>query len=517
MAKMRSGFKGFILVLILGVGAFAAYRYFGPEKIAKAVAPEGKGAAGTVPASQRVTEQEPVKVCINLWGGFAGGVYMNGGFEPRKDSRFYRDYGLAVKFIRMDDPTQVRPAWRRGECDLMWATVEGISVFVNELMDEEPKVAFFIDWSRGGDLMLAVRDIRTVADLKGRSVIFAGGGAPSHSLLLWLLDAGSLRFGDINPISVSDALKAAEEFKSGNGDAVVLWSPDDGPCMEAVPGSHILKSTREASHIIADTFIIKRNVLDERFGEIAKLVEGWLVGNAEINTSSSAKAEAVRVMTASFGDVDEAFMTIAVNNARLVTYGDNTQFFNLKGTYRGVTGEDLYSRTAELYRQVGEIKGTIPAWRSLMDARILRQINLTGSQHAAEEVAFEKPTPEQASAPALATKGITVNFALNSSVLDNNAKNVIDREVVDIAKGFGFNRFRVEGNTDSTGSREYNVRLSRDRAKAMVDYIVRTYNLDPDKFVWVGNGPDKPVPGCEANDTEMCRAKNRRADFEVLQ
>jgi len=32
----------------------------------------------------------------------------------------------------------------------------------------------------------------------------------------------------------------------------------------------------------------------------------------------------------------------------------------------------------------------------------------------------------------------------------------------------------------------------------------------------VGNGADKPVPGCEANDTEECRAKNRRTEFSLL-
>ena len=74
-------------------------------------------------------------------------------------------------------------------------------------------------------------------------------------------------------------------------------------------------------------------------------------------------------------------------------------------------------------------------------------------------------------------------------------------------------RIRIEGNTDITGSRDLNVKLSKERAQAVADYLVSEYNFDPNRFVIVGNGPDKPIA---SNDTEAGRAKNRRTDFEFL-
>jgi NitT/TauT family transport system substrate-binding protein len=58
-----------------------------------------------------------------------------------------------------------------------------------------------------------------------------------------------------------------------------------------------------------------------------------------------------------------------------------------------------------------------------------------------------------------------------------------------------------------------NVNLSQKRAQAVVDFMVSNYGFPRDKFIVVGNGPDKPVA---TNDSEAGRAKNRRTDFEVL-
>ena len=58
--------------------------------------------------------------------------------------------------------------------------------------------------------------------------------------------------------------------------------------------------------------------------------------------------------------------------------------------------------------------------------------------------------------------------------------------------------------------------LSRKRAQAVADYLAKQYGLDRNRFIIIGNGPDKPVPGCEGNQNEDCKAKNRRTDFQLV-
>ena len=99
-----------------------------------------------------------------------------------------------------------------------------------------------------------------------------------------------------------------------------------------------------------------------------------------------------------------------------------------------------------------------------------------------------------------------------SSTLDENAKAVLETQVVDLAATFGSAYLRIAGNTDNVGSRDANVRLSRARADAVARSWSRRAST-ANKFEVVGNGPDKPVA---SNDTDEGRAKNRRTDFEVV-
>jgi outer membrane protein OmpA-like peptidoglycan-associated protein len=72
---------------------------------------------------------------------------------------------------------------------------------------------------------------------------------------------------------------------------------------------------------------------------------------------------------------------------------------------------------------------------------------------------------------------------------------------------------RVEGHTDSRGERAYNVKLSANRARAVVDALVKR-GVKAERLKSQGFGPDKPV---DTNDTDEGRAKNRRTDFYVVQ
>jgi len=81
----------------------------------------------------------------------------------------------------------------------------------------------------------------------------------------------------------------AEYFKAGRVDAAVVWSPDDEDLVQNVPGSSILRNTKSASHIIADGFFVKEEYLTQNREMLKKLVEGWLIGAVEINSSPEAK------------------------------------------------------------------------------------------------------------------------------------------------------------------------------------------------------------------------------------
>lgn len=68
----------------------------------------------------------------------------------------------------------------------------------------------------------------------------------------------------------------------------------------------------------------------------------------------------------------------------------------------------------------------------------------------------------------------------------------------------------VVGHTDSTGSFDHNMDLSRRRAEATVKALVSEYGIDPKRLRPYGVGPLAPLA---SNDTDDGRAKNRRVEL----
>jgi NitT/TauT family transport system substrate-binding protein len=502
--KLTPFSKLLITLLIVGGIGYGLYRISESpelkEKISTDAKPTGK--------------DKVVNIGVVTWGGYAGGQYFNEGFKPNRNSRYFREYGFQVNFEVIDDFDASREAFKNGNIDLLWATIDALPTEMEGLSQFDPQVVFQADWSRGGDAIVVRRGINTVSDLKGKNVAVAPM-TPSHSFLLWLLEAGDLQLSDISLVEVPSAIDAADAFKSQSVDAAVVWSPDDKDCVTKVAGSRVLQSTRNASHIIADVFIAKKQFIQNNRELVRQLYEGWMTGAAELNQYPDNRTKAAQILAAGLNQPED-FCLDAINNVRLATHGDNLNFFGLNRDYTGVTGEELYNRMRLKYEEVGYNTANARSWR-LLATDIVGSVQLTGSMHASEvQKAFSSASEQDADAEAISSKKISINFRTGEYLLDENAKQIIDIQFTPIAKAFSNARIRIEGNTDNVGSRELNLSLSKRRAQSVADYLVAEHNMPANRFVIVGNGPDKPVAGCETNNTEDCRARNRRTDFEII-
>lgn len=74
-------------------------------------------------------------------------------------------------------------------------------------------------------------------------------------------------------------------------------------------------------------------------------------------------------------------------------------------------------------------------------------------------------------------------------------------------------KIEISGHTDNTGSPVINARISTDRARAVVDYIVNK-GIDRTRLSYKGFGSEQPVAD---NSTTDGRSKNRRVEFKVLE
>lgn len=513
MARLKSPIR-FALFIVVAIAVIFGIKAFSGTSIGQKAVAAAKGTAVTTgDLPKTVGGKDAVNVCVVTWGGYAGGQYFNGGFKASEESRYFKEYGLPVNFVLIDDYAASRDAWKADQCHLLWNTADAFPVEAASLAEYQPQIVFQSDWSRGGDVLIGRAGIRSVKDLRGKRVAFLEG-SPSHSFLLKTLEAGAMSQADIIPVTTPSAPDAAKVFKNGEADAAVVWSPDDQDLIASVDGARVLASTKQAANIIADIFYAKKAYVDSHQQELKALVEGWLRGAAEINTSEDAKNEAVRILAAGLNQPDD-FIRTAINNVRLTTYGDNVNFFALKGTSPGVTtGQYLYDDMGKKYRNVKLVMGNLPAWREVANLSVLRAISLSGQEHEAEGMLqFAKADRSIERAEALAVKPVAIEFPTGSATLSEDAQYELDAQVASIVKGFTGARIRVEGNTDNTGSDAVNIPLSRQRARSVVEYLVTKYGYDRNRFIVVGNGSTNPVA---AGNSPEARARNRRTDVQVI-
>jgi len=102
--------------------------------------------------------------------------------------------------------------------------------------------------------------------------------------------------------------------------------------------------------------------------------------------------------------------------------------------------------------------------------------------------------------------------------LTQKSKKIIDTEMVPFIENNGSAYIEISGNTDSIGSRDANMSLSRARAKVVTDYLVSEWEMSRSRFSVVGNGPDHPICRENADGTPIdeCRALNRSTRVSVL-
>jgi OmpA-OmpF porin, OOP family len=100
-----------------------------------------------------------------------------------------------------------------------------------------------------------------------------------------------------------------------------------------------------------------------------------------------------------------------------------------------------------------------------------------------------------------------VNFKTASAELLEESYYVLEN-VFNSLEAFSSVKIEIAGHTDNQGGDSYNMALSYDRAKTVMNYLVQR-GISPDRIVAKGYGKTRPIA---PNDTPEGRAKNRRVE-----
>ncbi len=455
----------------------------------------------------------PLVVAINTWAGHAPGIVANGGLDPGAASSLYKkQFGLDVKFVLLEDPAAKLAAFRNGDVDIMWNTVDNWAREASILAEQNQKARSVImqDWSRGGDGIVSLNTIKSIEGLKGKKIACTQF-TPSHFLLLYLLSQSGLSSEDRaavekNIIFTQDAPAAAAMFKAKQVDAAVTWEPDlSGAVTARESEAHVLVSTTAATNIIADTLVARQDIIDSAPETVRDFVHGWFEG-IEMMRKDPASSYAV---VGKALKLDNETVSGMLSGLKLTAFADNAQFYGLTGGRAHY--ETLFETAFVIWRKKGLVTRAVSA-KDWADTRFIAALAPAYPGEKVEEakVAAKAPSSQDR---AIINKQIDIHFTPGSDQIMPGSFFVLDA-LGDTMTSFGATYLRVEGNTDSTGAASANMTLSERRALAVKTYILKNFpNIEAARFQTIGRGSSQPVA---SNDSEAGRQLNRRTEIKVV-
>jgi NitT/TauT family transport system substrate-binding protein len=535
--------KLFITVVILAVVGYAVYHYKGGDVRKWATGNANSG--GVKPSSDGVSSGDfdalknapadpsrdagssgvqpvnltsggklgrPLVVAINTWAGHSPGVVFNNGLDPSSGSYFKRRYNMDVKFVLIEDPAAKLAAFRKGDVDLMWDTVDNWAREASILVENGQKAKSVVmqDWSRGGDGIVSLSSIKSIEELKGHKASCTQF-TPSHFLLLYLLSQSGLSTQDRNEVEkniifATDAPAAAAMFKAKQVDAAVTWEPDLSAAVTARGDeAHVLVSTTAATNIIADTLVSRQDVIDKAPDTLRDFVHGWFDG---IDMMKSDPAGSYAVVGKAL-KLDSDTVSGMLSGLKLTGYPDNAQFYGLSGGKSHY--ETLFDTAFVIWRKKGLVTRPVEA-KDWADTRFIQALaaNYPGAKVEEPKIAAKAPSKNDR---AIINKQIEIHFTPGSDEIMPGSFFVLDA-LGDTMTSFGNTYLRVEGNTDATGNPSANMTLSERRALAVKNYVLKNFpNIEAARFQTIGRGASNPVAD---NRTETGRQLNRRTEIKVV-
>ncbi len=472
-----------------------------------------------------------LRFTYNVWSGWLPVVAANHGTKANTDSLFFKKHGFKVEMVLMDDPVAARDAYASGDVHTLWGTVDMMVLFAPELARDSrtaPRIVQQLDWSNGGDGIVVRKAIRTVKDLKGKTVALAQNSPSEYYLTSLLLSAG-MKPADIKTKYTATAFEAAAAFVSDPSiDATVSWSPDIYNIVDRVADTKILSSTADANKLIADVYAVRADFTRDHPDVVQGLVEGILEGMDEVKKNPE---QACAWMADAFGMKPSDVMAMR-NDAHPTNAAENAQFF--LNSSNPTNFERTWKSASYVYRELGRINA--PAlFDQVMDFTYIQKAQASGtfSSQKDESVAtFTPSTPKKVSAEApILTQTIRINFYPNSSnpfeparddvgmvqsgkLYDPNVTSTLE-QVGRLAGQFARATILIQGFTDDSmrgkvPEKEVKL-LSTERAEAIKRSLIDKFKFDPNKFVIEGKGWETPADASDPHNNSL----NRRVEISV--
>ena len=241
-------------------------------------------ALATAAASTFAAGPATMKIGTVIWIGY-GPFYVADALD------LYKKYNLKVSLQVFTDPALIPPALAAGAIDGAMLTYDQV---VGQVAGgQAQKVVMPIDYSNGGDAIVATKAISKVSEFKGKKIGF-NPLSPSDFLLSYALKTNGLTDKDITAVNMTpEAVPAA--MASGQMPVGVTYEPSLSQIVAQDGGKkfHVVFSSKNAPGLIADVLVFDDKGIKARPADISGVVKAYLDGMAYMKTKPDEAAKII--------------------------------------------------------------------------------------------------------------------------------------------------------------------------------------------------------------------------------
>lgn len=223
----------------------------------------GLASAVSILALASAAEAGELKLGHSTWVGY-------GPFYVARDKGFFKEEGVDVELVIMEDTPIKMGALMAGQLDLVASTADEFPIYLKPGIGLHYVLA--VDNSKGGDGIVANKDITGIEQLKGKKVAFEQGSVSQFFLNALLKDAGMTQ-ADIEPVNMA-ATDAGVAFAAKQVDAAVTWEPALSQGAKSEHG-HILLTSADQPGLITDVVAATSDTIASKREDIAGFVRAW--------------------------------------------------------------------------------------------------------------------------------------------------------------------------------------------------------------------------------------------------
>jgi NitT/TauT family transport system substrate-binding protein len=300
-------------------------------------------AALFVTASQAV-QAEPLRIGYMIWVGF-GPLFV------AKEKGLFAKEGLEVELIDMAIHEALYAGLLAGQIDVSGGTVDDM---LPRFDPEDPYACFMaIDESRGGDGIVANKDIQSIADLRGKLVGFNQRTVSQFFLNVLLREAG-LSEADMKTVDLTSE-DAGNAFLMREVDAAVTWQPWLTQGEQSEHG-HLLADSSQIPGLLVDCLLAKADVFNARREELKALARAW---DAAVHYVAAHPDEANQIMARSVGGWldDPAVFADTLKGVRYYDSARNREYFGTLDRPGQIYQTSQYA--IDFWRSLGGLKADI--------------------------------------------------------------------------------------------------------------------------------------------------------------